>query len=572
MGNDSHAFSKIGDCQSVPASFFGIYERPGQYSFSPENLSLQETIDHYNGSFGREGEAVRGGFNTATVLSPMWANTEVCLPGETPIECENREHNPSIVFISLEVWFSGRTPEVYEKYLRRVIDYNLEQGVLPILATKADNVEGDHSINYTIAKLAYEYDLPLWNFWLAVQPMPNHGLDPTDETGFHLNVDGWNVRSFSALKVLDTIMRAMEGSQIGEMTELDITTESNPTVLFTPGPVDSLPYSKVESYFEEGSSTSNIIMGISKRNGEQLKSNGIYQGTLDGTDWQAIAEPGVVLVDQSNNGIIIAKNNDLYLLNTGERRLLSEDLLTISAQPAVWLPTGQVAVILHVEGRNQIAILDLSNDTRILFPSTDLSPVILYPSLDPEHLYWGAGECNVSECIVQDILVSNRDGSETQSLPYVGKPAFASDGKMAFAYQDTNNNQLTLVSGDNSQTLPLFGNRLEDLAWSPDGNTLAVGTALASDYSGRVLESRLTFINWPNIVDTVISITDDTIERAIWSLDGNSVLIVYRSLQDGEYQLDFLILDALKQIASRSGGFRWKSSEYLFPHPIFWMP
>ncbi len=58
---------------------------------------------------------------------------------------------------------------------------------MPILATKADNLEGDQAINATIARLAYEYDLPLWNFWLAVQPLPDHGLQPD---GSHLTWAG----------------------------------------------------------------------------------------------------------------------------------------------------------------------------------------------------------------------------------------------------------------------------------------------------------------------------------------------------------------------------------------------
>ena len=58
-----------------------------------------------------------------------------------------------------------------------MIEYVIAHGAIPILSTKADNVEGDHSLNLTTARLAYEYDIPLWNFWLAVQPLPAHGMD-----------------------------------------------------------------------------------------------------------------------------------------------------------------------------------------------------------------------------------------------------------------------------------------------------------------------------------------------------------------------------------------------------------
>jgi hypothetical protein len=572
LGNDSRAFSKIGDCQSIPASFLGIYERPGQYHFSPEYESLQETIDHFYGSFGREGEAVRGGFNAATVLSPMWANTQVCLPGETPVECENRVQNPSIAFISLEVWFSGRTPEVYEKYLRRVIEYNIEQGVLPVLATKADNVEGDHSINYTVAKLAYEYDIPLWNYWLAVQPLPNRGLDPADQTGFHLNVDGWNMRSFSALQVLDAILRAVDDAPLTDASLPAQATVAAPISIFTPGPVDSLPYAYLTSSPETALPGSGIVLGLSKRGGEQLESTGIFTGTLNGAGWQAIAGPDSILIAHSIHGTLTAQKNELYLLKDGVRNLLTNTMHFPSAQPADWLADGRVAVIQNSEGRVRVVMLDPSNGSSVMLDDLGLTPMTLYPSPDPARIYWGAGECNGAGCFPQTILISRTDGSGTQPLPFTGQPAFAADGKMAFVSLD-GKNQLTLVSGaGESYSIPLFGNRLTDLAWSPDGNTLAIITAQVSDYSGRVLESRLNFIELPDMVRTVVSATEDVIERAVWSPDGKYMLVVHRAVEEADYRLEFAILDADRQYELQTGGFQLTSSEYLFPHPVYWMP
>ncbi|MDL1925937.1 hypothetical protein FBQ79_06675 [Anaerolineae bacterium AMX1] len=43
LGNDPHAFSKIGDCQSVPASFLGIYDTD-RYRFAPEYQILQRLV------------------------------------------------------------------------------------------------------------------------------------------------------------------------------------------------------------------------------------------------------------------------------------------------------------------------------------------------------------------------------------------------------------------------------------------------------------------------------------------------------------------------------------------------
>jgi hypothetical protein len=130
-----------------------------------------------------------------------------CLPGETPLECEYRINKPSFMLISMEKAFTGRTSDVYAGYMRKIIDFAIEHGVVPVLATKADNYEGDHSINLATAQLAYEYDIPLWNFWLAVQPLPNQGMDMVRNDGFHISVDAWNMRNYTAIKLLDGLVK-----------------------------------------------------------------------------------------------------------------------------------------------------------------------------------------------------------------------------------------------------------------------------------------------------------------------------------------------------------------------------
>jgi len=209
LGNDPRHFGKVGDCQCVNAAFMGFYDHPERFTFSKENAYLKETVDYFAGSFDRVSAAVKGGFNVASVLTPLQSDPAICSAGETPLQCEFRLHKPSIVFISMETGFTGRTAATYEKYMRQIIEFVIAKGALPILATKADNVEGDHSINLATAKLAYEYDLPLWNFWRAVQSLPNRGMDATRPDGFHISVEGWNVRSFTALQVLDAAWKAV---------------------------------------------------------------------------------------------------------------------------------------------------------------------------------------------------------------------------------------------------------------------------------------------------------------------------------------------------------------------------
>ncbi len=217
MGNDTRKFSKIGDCQNISTYFLAMFEKDSRYYTLGEYDYLQDTIDWYRGSLSRESLAVAGGLNVARVLSPFHADVEQCEPNESSLQCEIRIFNPSIAIVSLEENWGGKTAEDYEGFLRTILDYLISEGVLPILATKADNFEGDQSINLTIIKLAAEFEIPLWNFWLAVQPLPNNGLRDsfylTYDTPHFDNPDNmksaWPWRNLTALQTLDAVWKAV---------------------------------------------------------------------------------------------------------------------------------------------------------------------------------------------------------------------------------------------------------------------------------------------------------------------------------------------------------------------------
>jgi hypothetical protein len=218
MGNDPKRFSVIGDCQNVSSYFLAVFEKPNEFSLGEEYAYLQPTIDYYQGSFSRQSLAVKGGFNVAAILSPLRADPKLCNKNESPLDCELRVWRPSVVFVSMETWWSEKPAEVYDKHMRHVIERILETGAVPIIATKADNLEGDNSINATIAQIAYDYNIPLWNYWAAIQPLPNHGLW---KDGFHLTFarnffddpvrmkNAWPWRNLTALQTLDVVRRAI---------------------------------------------------------------------------------------------------------------------------------------------------------------------------------------------------------------------------------------------------------------------------------------------------------------------------------------------------------------------------
>lgn len=209
LGNDPRAFSIFGDCQARPEEFFGVFEMDAEFveSLSPE---LQEVIGYFEGSFNRESPTAQDGTTPGSLLWTQWHRGEYgCTFAETPVECELRIHRPSFVIIQIGTHFESRNAE----YLRRVILQLLDEGVVPILATKADNREMDERINRDMAMLATEYDLPLWNFWAAVSDLPDRGLYTRDDRplqgSIYLTEEAAEIHRMTGLAALNAVWRAI---------------------------------------------------------------------------------------------------------------------------------------------------------------------------------------------------------------------------------------------------------------------------------------------------------------------------------------------------------------------------
>ena len=137
MGNDPNTSRSLAIAKMLPLTFF-IFMTILENIVSVSSMLIcnQQLITIKAPS--RKSLAVKGGFNVAAILSPLRTDPKACNKNESP--------------------------------------------AVPIIATKADNLEGDNSINATVAQIAYDYGIPLWNFWAAVQPLPNHGLWGMDST------------------------------------------------------------------------------------------------------------------------------------------------------------------------------------------------------------------------------------------------------------------------------------------------------------------------------------------------------------------------------------------------------
>lgn len=211
LGNDPHAFSILGDCQSEPQAFLGVYESDPEAAAGllPD---LQETLAWFSGSFDRNSPTLTDGTTAGALLWPAWhKNLYGCGTYETPLECELRIHKPSFVFVHVGTHYEDRN----EAYLREVLDQLIAAGVVPILATKADNIEVDERVNASYAQLAVEYDLPLWNFWAAADSLPNRGLYASPDLPLrgdvYLTDQAAVIHRLTALQTLDVVWRAVTG-------------------------------------------------------------------------------------------------------------------------------------------------------------------------------------------------------------------------------------------------------------------------------------------------------------------------------------------------------------------------
>ncbi len=213
LGRNPHAFAKVGD------STIAIDHFLSRFDVGPYNLGdyayLQRVIDYFPGSFGRDSASVRIGLHAWTVFDPIWADKSICTANETVIACEYRLHNPSIALIRLGANDVG-APTLYDENMRQIVQFSIDNGVIPVLGTKADRNEGSNQNNDIVRQIAADYQIPLWEFEPVAATLPGRGLDVD---GVHMNTfyahdytqpeafqRGHAMNNLTALMVLDAIL------------------------------------------------------------------------------------------------------------------------------------------------------------------------------------------------------------------------------------------------------------------------------------------------------------------------------------------------------------------------------
>ncbi len=595
MGNDPHAFSVTGDCQAIREVMLGEFDDPRKYTLKSDELYLQEAIDQFQGSFNRNGAAVRGGFTAASVLSPIHADPKECKSGETPLGCEFRLHNPSILIISLEVWNDRANLDRYELYLRQIIEYSIEEGVLPVLMTKADMAEAlQHVINPTLVQLAYEYDLPLVNFWLAVQPLPNHGIDP-DRDGFHISEEAWWVKSLTALKALDAVWRGVQVEPAGmpSLTE----TPLSPTLQPSPHPTAT---QTVQPLTLCNPPQDCVLLGVTHAERETLVNDGIFLFDVQTGQAAQVGGSGYRLQAVSPDGRQMLANHDgsLVLLQTNgtHSREITTGFSGFGSQGAYWLPDGKQIVLLAARENmdtEAVWLYDLKNDTWQRISGEDDRPIALYPSPDPTRVYWEAGACSAQdECTKEGVWVT-----ETGNPPYFEEgvllPAYSPDGvhfafmDPAYTYEyqfDSNfrllleNLETRLVSRRMIAFPPANGylvrNRLESYTWSPDSSKIMIFLDERSNY----YEKSAGYHTYLFVVKNGLLLEYERlfgeVPRVAWSPDSTRLFFANTVKEtDGSFSIRFRQLDTKTGIAHDFDAIPVLSGKnYLFIDRMSWLP
>ncbi len=216
LKRNPHAFMRIGDSTIEFPYFFIAFDQKryklGVYEY------LQPTIDYYAGYFSRRSAAAKVAQHSWTVTNPAWVNRSDCKRGETPIACELRLANPSIALIRLGTNDAGNI-KLFEKNLRPLIEDLIDQGVIPILSTKADRQPGMLDVNHLMRQWATEYTIPLWDLDVVMEGMPTRGLwrdgvhmtnfAPMDYTDAIAYQRGHAMQNLTALMALDRVRRVV---------------------------------------------------------------------------------------------------------------------------------------------------------------------------------------------------------------------------------------------------------------------------------------------------------------------------------------------------------------------------
>ena len=225
-GNRANVFSKVGDSITVAPQFLypfgnGPYDLRG-YGY------LAGVVDRFRSGWARDGNsfannsmAAKGGWSSFSVISPSAADPSVCRWYESPLVCEYRVSQPAVALIMVGTNdILDTSSDNYRLNLERVVADTLSRHIIPVLCTIPPFHRTGHEarvteLNGIIAAVAQENDIPLLDYWMTLQNLPNQGLgpdgvhpssapNPADFTADNLQY-GNTVHNLVVLQALDAI-------------------------------------------------------------------------------------------------------------------------------------------------------------------------------------------------------------------------------------------------------------------------------------------------------------------------------------------------------------------------------
>jgi hypothetical protein len=227
-GRRTNAFMDIGDSISqefnpyLDGGVTGYLAPLGAPGYNPVASGLAASYPQLLGTLATFQAPVPGGTNSFyhTSLSAVAGYNASNALATFPSELAVTDAGIALIMIgtnNLEV----TPPSTFQAEIQTLVQGLAADGVVPVLSTIPDNYRSStfessvFALNQAIANVADQDNIPLWNAWLGLQSLPNHGVRTFDET--HLTVSpngggsfgptdllyGENLRNLEALQVLN---------------------------------------------------------------------------------------------------------------------------------------------------------------------------------------------------------------------------------------------------------------------------------------------------------------------------------------------------------------------------------
>ncbi len=249
-GNRPDVFAKMGDSITESESFLTDFGDP---HYDPASLGdhadLLATINYFRqttlpdsytqiwyqvaNSFSVASPSAVSGWSVDQALDPAQLDPSYAptcpAPSNTPLTCELARLHPgfALIMYGTNDLIRFNDPAIFQTQLQNLVQQTMDAGTIPILSTIPPRLDAtDQSVaqgeldsrvatyNAAIAAVAQDKNVPLINFWRALQPLPHFGID-TDNVhpnvlhgGDHATLTaeglqyGYNMRNLITLETL----------------------------------------------------------------------------------------------------------------------------------------------------------------------------------------------------------------------------------------------------------------------------------------------------------------------------------------------------------------------------------